>query len=128
VGDSAGRPIRVHLVELEFEWQSFSGCLTCSLTHSIYYPWSGVQIKLTIKFPPVYLLVLFLVCRICGALREQESSCPPVTMANNNEERTFIMVKPDGVQRGLVGEIVSRFEKKGFKLIAMKYMWVSGPA
>ncbi|AKG04408.1 nucleoside-diphosphate kinase [Salimicrobium jeotgali] len=32
-------------------------------------------------------------------------------------ERTFIMVKPDGVQRNLVGEIVSRFEKKGLKLV-----------
>ena len=30
------------------------------------------------------------------------------------------MIKPDGVQRGLVGEIISRFEKKGFKLAAMK--------
>lgn len=30
------------------------------------------------------------------------------------------MVKPDGVQRGLVGEIISRFEKKGFKLVALK--------
>jgi nucleoside diphosphate kinase len=35
-------------------------------------------------------------------------------------ERTYIMVKPDGVQRGLVGEIISRFEKKGFKLQALK--------
>ena len=35
-------------------------------------------------------------------------------------ERTFIMIKPDGVQRGLVGEILSRFEKKGFKLVGMK--------
>lgn len=35
-------------------------------------------------------------------------------------ERTFIMVKPDGVQRGLVGEIISRFERKGFKLVALK--------
>lgn len=35
-------------------------------------------------------------------------------------ERTFIMIKPDGVQRGLVGDIISRFEKKGFKLVAMK--------
>ena len=32
-------------------------------------------------------------------------------------ERTFIAIKPDGVQRGLVGEILSRFERKGFKLI-----------
>ncbi|KAH7930886.1 nucleoside diphosphate kinase [Leucogyrophana mollusca] len=35
-------------------------------------------------------------------------------------ERTYIMVKPDGVQRGLVGEIIARFEKRGFKLIAAK--------
>lgn len=37
-------------------------------------------------------------------------------------ERTFIMVKPDGVQRGLIGEIISRFEKKGFQLAAAKFM------
>ncbi|KAL5267293.1 hypothetical protein ACHWQZ_G004362 [Mnemiopsis leidyi] len=35
-------------------------------------------------------------------------------------ERTYIMVKPDGVQRGLVGEIMARFEKRGYKLIALK--------
>ena len=35
------------------------------------------------------------------------------------------MIKPDGVQRGLVGEIISRFEKKGFKLVAMKVMQAS---
>ncbi|WP_031293804.1 nucleoside-diphosphate kinase [Leptolyngbya sp. Heron Island J] len=40
-------------------------------------------------------------------------------------ERTFIMIKPDGVQRGLVGEIVSRFETKGFNLVGMKFMGVS---
>ncbi|GIY70104.1 nucleoside diphosphate kinase [Caerostris darwini] len=40
-------------------------------------------------------------------------------------ERTFIMVKPDGVQRGLVGKIISRFEEKGFKLVAMKFMQAS---
>ena len=39
-------------------------------------------------------------------------------------ERTFIMVKPDGVQRALVGEIVKRFEQKGFKLVALKFMKV----
>ena len=36
------------------------------------------------------------------------------------KERTFIMIKPDGVQRGLIGTIISRFETKGFKLVAMK--------
>eukprot|EP00172_Hildenbrandia_rubra_P002494 Plantae.Rhodophyta-Hildenbrandia_rubra.ctg33633.p1 GENE.Plantae.Rhodophyta-Hildenbrandia_rubra.ctg33633~~Plantae.Rhodophyta-Hildenbrandia_rubra.ctg33633.p1 ORF type:complete len:185 (-),score=33.66 Plantae.Rhodophyta-Hildenbrandia_rubra.ctg33633:669-1223(-) len=35
-------------------------------------------------------------------------------------ERTFLMIKPDGVQRGLVSEIISRFERKGFKLVALK--------
>jgi nucleoside-diphosphate kinase len=30
-------------------------------------------------------------------------------------ERTFVMVKPDGVQRGLIGEIISRFERRGLK-------------
>ncbi|KAK2355925.1 nucleoside diphosphate kinase 2, chloroplastic [Trifolium repens] len=35
-------------------------------------------------------------------------------------DKTYIMVKPDGVQRGLVGEIISRFEKKGFKLTGLK--------
>ena len=35
-------------------------------------------------------------------------------------ERTYIMIKPDGVQRGLIGQIICRFETKGFKLVAMK--------
>jgi nucleoside-diphosphate kinase len=39
-------------------------------------------------------------------------------------QKSFIMVKPDGVQRNLVGEIVSRFEKKGFKLVGAKLMSV----
>lgn len=37
-------------------------------------------------------------------------------------ERTFIMVKPDGVQRGLVGEVIARFENRGYKLVALKFM------
>ncbi|MFD2115959.1 nucleoside-diphosphate kinase [Paenibacillus yanchengensis] len=37
-------------------------------------------------------------------------------------ERTFIMIKPDGVQRGLIGEIISRFEKKGLQLLAGKFL------
>jgi nucleoside-diphosphate kinase len=40
-------------------------------------------------------------------------------------ERTFLMVKPDGVQRNLVGEIVARFEKKGFQLVGGKLMSIS---
>ncbi|MBM4762124.1 nucleoside-diphosphate kinase [Bacillus sp. B15-48] len=37
-------------------------------------------------------------------------------------EKTFLMVKPDGVQRNVIGEIVSRFEKKGFQLVGAKLM------
>ncbi|KAF9584646.1 nucleoside diphosphate kinase [Lunasporangiospora selenospora] len=37
-------------------------------------------------------------------------------------ERTYIMVKPDGVERGLVGEIIKRFENKGFQLVALQLL------
>ena len=40
-------------------------------------------------------------------------------------EQTFVMIKPDGVQRGLIGEIINRFEQKGMKIIAMKFLKVS---
>jgi nucleoside-diphosphate kinase len=40
-------------------------------------------------------------------------------------ERTFLMIKPDGVQRGLVGEIIQRLETKGFTLVGLKMMSVS---
>lgn len=40
-------------------------------------------------------------------------------------ERTFLMIKPDGVQRGLIGEIVSRFERKGLQLSAAKFMQIT---
>ncbi|GLG00820.1 nucleoside-diphosphate kinase [Alicyclobacillus hesperidum subsp. aegles] len=39
-------------------------------------------------------------------------------------EKTFVMVKPDGVQRGLIGEVLGRFERKGLKLVAAKLMSV----
>ena len=43
-------------------------------------------------------------------------------MSHPKEERTLIIVKPDGLQRNLVGEIVHRFERKGLKIIGMKMM------
>ena len=42
----------------------------------------------------------------------------------SDTERTFVMVKPDGVQRGLIGEIVSRFEDRGLKLVGAKFMQI----
>ena len=40
-------------------------------------------------------------------------------------ERTFIMLKPDAIQRGLIGDIIKRFEQRGLKLVAMKIMQAS---
>ncbi|KAF5957342.1 hypothetical protein HYC85_004567 [Camellia sinensis] len=45
---------------------------------------------------------------------------PHLIASMEQVEETYVMVKPDGVQRGLVGEVISRFEKKGFKLTALK--------
>jgi len=44
------------------------------------------------------------------------ASAAPISMA----ERTYIMIKPDGVQRGLVGKIIERFEQRGYKLSGLK--------
>lgn len=43
-------------------------------------------------------------------------------MAHHKEERTLVVIKPDGVQRSLIGEIIRRYERVGFKLIAIKMM------
>ncbi|HUV15493.1 MAG TPA: nucleoside-diphosphate kinase [Pelolinea sp.] len=42
-----------------------------------------------------------------------------------NSQRTLVLIKPDGVQRGLIGEIISRLEKRGLMLIAMDYRQIS---
>ena len=42
-----------------------------------------------------------------------------------DEELEFVMVKPDGVARGLIGEVISRIERKGLKIVAMKLLWMS---
>ena len=45
---------------------------------------------------------------------------PPEGVVGTNYERTFIAIKPDGVQRGLVNKIIARFEEKGFQLVGLK--------
>lgn len=40
-------------------------------------------------------------------------------------ERTLVLVKPDGVQRGLIGEVIARLERRGLKLVAGKFIQVS---
>src|SRR3989338_744473 len=39
-------------------------------------------------------------------------------------QKTFVLIKPDGVKRGICGEIIARFERAGLKLVAMKLVWV----
>ena len=56
--------------------------------------------------------VSILDCWVYGHNREMEAQ----------RERTFVMIKPDGVQRFLVGEIISRFERRGYKLVGMKFL------
>jgi nucleoside-diphosphate kinase len=71
----------------------------------------------------------FLLCALCASVSgfaltpsvassraTMSVSSAPITMA----ERTYIMIKPDGVQRGLVGKIIERFEQRGYKLQALK--------
>lgn len=43
-------------------------------------------------------------------------------MTHPKKERTFVAVKPDGVQRGLIGEVIQRFERVGLKLVAVKML------
>jgi nucleoside-diphosphate kinase len=40
-------------------------------------------------------------------------------------ERTLVIVKPDGVQRGLIGDITERLERRGLKLVGIKMLWIS---
>src|SRR3989338_10529660 len=42
-----------------------------------------------------------------------------------NKQKTLIIIKPDGVQRGLLGKIVSFFEQVGIKIIGLKFVWVT---
>ncbi|CAG8972754.1 hypothetical protein HYALB_00006846 [Hymenoscyphus albidus] len=60
--------------------------------------------------------------RAANKHREEQVSLPTADMS---DEQTFIAIKPDGVQRGLIGPIISRFEARGYKLAAIKLMTAS---
>src|SRR3989344_1206741 len=48
-------------------------------------------------------------------------------MQKLTEEKTFVIVKPDGVKRGLVGEVIRRIEQRGLKIIALEMIWATRP-
>ena len=68
-----------------------------------------------------FLLILSCFSRTLSETCDASREIP----CDSDTERTFIALKPDAVQRGLVGEIVARFERKGFKLVAMKLVSAS---
>ncbi len=49
----------------------------------------------------------------------------PSPMSEGTVERTLVLIKPDGVKRGLVGEILSRFERRGLKILAAKLIQIT---
>lgn len=57
---------------------------------------------------------------LLGTTTTAFASAAALAAAPSNRERSFIMVKPDGMNRGLAGDIIARFEKKGYKLVAAK--------
>ena len=57
------------------------------------------------------------------SLAHSQKALQPYTgIPGTAQERTFIAIKPDGVQRGLINKVIARFEDKGYKLVAMKMM------
>ena len=70
------------------------------------------------------MLILYLSQALVGLSSEELCSSPQKRELGDTKtqelEKAVILVKPDGVQRGYVGKIISRFEQKGFQLIAMK--------
>jgi len=54
------------------------------------------------------------------ATKDYQRKLGPVAPVVEAKERTYIMVKPDGTQRTMIGKIIAKFEKRGFKLVAMK--------
>ncbi len=58
----------------------------------------------------------YLACQFDGNLLKLSD------MKHNLKERTLVLIKPDGVQRSLIGEIIKRFERTGLKLVALKFI------
>ena len=54
-----------------------------------------------------------------------KNSKNPHLRRQTQQERTVVLIKPDSVKRGLIGEIISRFEKAGLKIVAMKMVWIN---
>ena len=85
---------------------------------------SDFKSQVSCMHPLIIFSTLSLILLAASQKLPCDSPSTPSKMSAN-QERTFIMLKPDAVHRGLVGEIIKRFEAKGFKLVAMKMKHVS---
>merc|ERR1740138_757802 len=70
------------------------------------------------QFP--FLITLLLISAVHAFVGIAGPARAGTRLSTSMMEKTYIMVKPDGVQRGVVGQIISRFESKGYKLNALK--------
>mmetsp|Transcript_20809 Transcript_20809/g.30825 ORF Transcript_20809/g.30825 Transcript_20809/m.30825 type:complete len:241 (-) Transcript_20809:15-737(-) len=59
-------------------------------------------------------------CLFSGGSKQQ---IPHEGVPGSDKERTFLAIKPDGVQRGLIGKIIARFEERGYQLVGLKMVW-----
>jgi nucleoside-diphosphate kinase len=112
-----------------FHWRSRPQTLVCSLTQ-LPHSFSDQTVAVVRVGVPKFagaVAGLTLVGTVATATSfNTTTSCdalPVYGIAGTNQERTFLAVKPDGVQRGLVGDIIARFEKRGYKLVGLKMVW-----
>lgn len=80
--------------------------------------------KMLMKSIPVLLMIaiILLIIQLTSASTLIGKKLRFTDDPDADEERTFLMIKPDGVERGLIAEVIKRFETKGFKLVGIKVM------
>ncbi|KAL2459580.1 Nucleoside diphosphate kinase II [Forsythia ovata] len=93
-----------------------NGCFSYATSHHLILRTS----QLAAFQPPSHLFTYSTSCPYTSKKLHKPNIFLPHLVASMEVEETYLMIKPDGVQRGLVGEIISRFEKKGFKLTGLK--------
>jgi nucleoside-diphosphate kinase len=106
---------------------SYHGCLV-GVYLFVHYPFFIQTVPATVaSSSSSFVAGGFLLAGVAAATWNNTASCdealPVYGKPGTNQERTFLAVKPDGVQRGLIGDIIARFEKRGYKLVGLKMVW-----
>ncbi|KAI6086983.1 nucleoside diphosphate kinase [Hypoxylon rubiginosum] len=105
-----------------FPWQTQPERQGWSFSHSVKHDINNYKGALARIFPPstTTLTITTTLDPLIEATPLPNEKAVPIPAKMSSSEQTFIAIKPDGVQRGLVGTIISRFEGRGFKLVAIK--------